>query len=93
VATSHDMEDMKLMLTNHALVVIEVGALYLSSVEELKRSSSTTFYVDELKEVIFHNFGFRKYEFHAYCSFPEPFILIFSYRHARGCGLCSWSCD
>jgi hypothetical protein len=46
VATSHDMEDMKLMLTNHALVVIEVGALYL----KLCRGA---------KEVIFHNFFCR----------------------------------
>jgi hypothetical protein len=70
MATSRDMVDRKLMLTNHALVVIEVGVLCLSSAEELK-------------EVIFHNFDVRKHEVHVYHSFPEPFILIFSDWHGR----------
>jgi hypothetical protein len=38
---------------------------------------------EELKEVIFHQFGFRKHEFYAYRSYPHPFILIFSDSHTR----------
>jgi hypothetical protein len=60
----------KEMLMNHALVVKEEGSLGLRSVEELKG-------------VIFHHFGFRKHEVCSYHSFPDPFILIISDRHAR----------
>lgn len=65
-----DMEKSEELLTNNALVVTECGALGLGS-------------KDELKDVIFHHFGFRKHEFQVLHSFPEPFLVIFSEQADR----------
>jgi hypothetical protein len=69
VQTTSEMEDRYGILVRHALVVKEEGSLSLRS-------------IDELKEIIFLHFGFRKHEFYAYRSHPDPFILIFSNSHA-----------
>jgi hypothetical protein len=68
--TSKEMEDKRDMLSNHALVVKEVGSLGLCSCEELK-------------DLIAHQFGFRKQEFFVYRSCHAPFVIIFSDQHAR----------
>jgi hypothetical protein len=67
---SSDMEGRQRMLSNHALVVKEVGALSVCSCEELK-------------DVVFHHFGIRKHEFYVYRSRPDPFVIIFSECRAR----------
>jgi hypothetical protein len=58
------------MLSQYALLVKEEGALSLRSCEELK-------------EVIFHHFEIRKHKLYVYCSYPHPFITIFSEKRAR----------
>jgi hypothetical protein len=64
------MEDRKTLLSDFAVTVKETGPLNISSCEELK-------------DIISHQFGFRKQEFYVYCSSPDPFVIIFSERHAR----------
>jgi hypothetical protein len=70
VATSREMEDMHDMLSNYALVVKEEGSMGLHSYEELS-------------DLITYQFGFCKYAFYVYRSWPEPFVVIFSYQHMR----------
>jgi hypothetical protein len=52
------------MLSNFALIIKEEGMLGLHSCEELK-------------DLIAHQFGFRKHEFYVYRSCPDPFMIIF----------------
>jgi hypothetical protein len=68
--TTQEIEDRKEMLTHHALMVREKGPLGLRSGEELK-------------DIIFHQFHIRNHEIYVSRSFPSPFIVIFSERHAR----------
>jgi hypothetical protein len=64
------MEERKEILSRLALLVKEDGSLGL-------RSS------DELKDLIFHHFGFHKHELTVYRSYPAPFLIFFPDRHAR----------
>jgi hypothetical protein len=68
--TNPDMEERKIMLTNYAVVVKELGSVGLRS-------------CDEMKDCISHHFGIHKHEFYAYRSQPNPFIVIFFERRAR----------
>jgi hypothetical protein len=68
--TSPEMEDRRVMLTNHAVIVKEEEPLGLRSTEELK-------------DVIFHHFGICKHELYVYRSHPNPFIVIFPEMHDR----------
>jgi hypothetical protein len=65
-----EMEDRKYLLTHHAVVIKDEGSLGVRSCEEMK-------------DLIFHQFGIRKHEFFMHRSYPSPFITIFSERHAR----------
>jgi hypothetical protein len=62
--TSSAMEAREDLFTHHGVVVREVGPLALRSYEDLK-------------DIILHQFGFRKHEFHVHHSYPASFIMIF----------------
>jgi hypothetical protein len=68
--TSEEMEQMCIMLTNHALVISDEGPLAVQSREEVK-------------DLIIQHFGIRKHELYVYRSHPEPFIIVFSEGRAR----------
>jgi hypothetical protein len=38
---------------------------------------------EELSDLITYQFGFCKYAFYVYRSWPDPFVVIFSYQHMR----------
>lgn len=52
-------------MTNFALIVKDKGPLTRQSREELK-------------DIIFHQFGIRKHDFYVYCSMSDPYIVIFA---------------
>jgi hypothetical protein len=64
------MEQQHVMLTNHALVIVDEGPLCVQSREEVKN-------------LILLHFGIRKHELYVYRSHPKPFIVIFSKGRAR----------
>jgi hypothetical protein len=68
--TSEEMEQMCIMLTNHALVISDEGLLAVQSREEVK-------------DLIIQHFDIRKHELYVYRSHPEPFIIVFSEGRAR----------
>jgi hypothetical protein len=68
--TSEEMEQRRAMLDNHAVVIIDEGAMGVQSQEEVK-------------DIIHHHFGIRKHECYVYRSYPEPFIAVFSDSHDR----------
>lgn len=68
--TSDEMEDRRELLTYKALVVVEEGPVGIQSREELK-------------DIILHHFGIRKHELYVYCSYPKPYIVIFSEKATR----------
>jgi hypothetical protein len=69
-ATSPEMDERTMMLSNYALRILEKGALGVESYEELK-------------VIVSHHFGFSKHELLVYRSHADPFIIIFSNRSAR----------
>jgi hypothetical protein len=69
-ASTDEMLERRWMLENHTLLVNEEGPLGLGSTEELK-------------EIIFQQFGICKHESYVYRSYPHPFFIIFAERHAR----------
>jgi hypothetical protein len=64
------MEQRRMLLTNHALVISDEGPLAVQSKEEVNN-------------LIMHHFGIRKHELYVYHSHLEPFIIVFSEGHAR----------
>jgi hypothetical protein len=68
--TSEEMEHIKLLLCNRAMVITEDGPMEVRSREEVK-------------DIIYHQFGIRKHELHVFRNYPEPFIAIFSTSHDR----------
>jgi hypothetical protein len=70
VETSEEMEQRQGMLSNHALVITEEGPMGIQSREEVK-------------DVIWHQFGIRKHECFVYRNYPEPYIVIFPDSHDR----------
>jgi hypothetical protein len=70
VETSEEMEQRQGMLSNHALVITEEGPMGIQSREEVK-------------DVIWHQFGIRKHECYVYRNYPEPYIVIFPDSHDR----------
>jgi hypothetical protein len=58
------------LLTRFALVVKEVGALGISSAKDLK-------------DILQQHFGIRNHELYIHRSLLQPFIVIFTERHAR----------
>jgi hypothetical protein len=65
-----EMEQRRVLLTNHALVIFDEGPLAVQSKEEVRN-------------LIMHHFGIRKHELYVYRSHLEPFIVVFSEGHAR----------
>jgi hypothetical protein len=70
INTAEAMDQRQLLLSNHALVISNIGPMGIQS-------------RDEVKTLIMHHFGIRKHELYVYRSCPEPFIVIFSKGHAR----------
>jgi hypothetical protein len=64
------MEQRRVLLSNHALVISDEGLLAVLSKEEVKN-------------LIMHHLGIRKHELYVYRNQPEPFSVVFSEDHAR----------
>jgi hypothetical protein len=69
-STTEDMEQRRLMLTNHVVVITEEGPMRV----QLR---------DKIKAIIMHQFGIRMHGFHIYRSYSKTFIAIFSESHDR----------
>jgi hypothetical protein len=68
--TSDEMEQRKELLMNHAVVITEEGPMGIQS-------------RDEVKNIIFSQFGIPKHEYYVDRSYQELFIAIFLESHNR----------
>jgi hypothetical protein len=77
--TSEEMKQSRKLLCNQAVMITEEGTMGGQSREEDN-------------DIIFHQFGICKLDFQVFCSYPEPFIAIFTTAYDRDV-VFAWSKD
>jgi hypothetical protein len=65
------------MLTHHALLVTEKGALGVA-------------FREDVAKIVGHHFNLLRYEFHVFRSHPKLFIILFSDHAARNLVYARW---